>query len=54
VWTGCNDYILCLTFDSWWTCDGKNSLEFEHAVAVMHGSSPWMFGEEEGLSGDEW
>jgi hypothetical protein len=27
-------------------------LEFERAVAVMHGSSPWMLGEEDGHSGD--
>jgi hypothetical protein len=33
-----------LVFDSWWTCDGKNSLEFECTVAVMHGSSSWMLG----------
>jgi hypothetical protein len=39
-------------FDSWRTYDGKNSSEFKHAVAVMHRSSLWMLGEEEGLSGD--
>jgi hypothetical protein len=25
---------------------------FEHVVVVMHGSSPWVLEEEEGLSGD--
>jgi hypothetical protein len=38
-------------FSSWWTCDGKNSLELEHVAAVMHDSSPWMLEEEEELSG---
>jgi hypothetical protein len=28
-----------------------HQIEFERAVAVMHGSSPWMLGEEEGLFG---
>jgi hypothetical protein len=39
-------------FDLRWTCDGKNSSEFKRAVVVMHGSSPWILGEKEGLSGD--
>jgi hypothetical protein len=39
-------------FSSWWTCDSKNSPEFEHAVVVMHGSLLWMPGEKDGLSGD--
>jgi hypothetical protein len=52
AWTGCKDGRLWLSFDSQWTCDGKNSSEFEHAVDVMHGSSPWMLGEENGFSGD--
>jgi hypothetical protein len=39
-------------FNSRWTCDGKNSLEFERAVVMMHESSLWMIGEEEGPSGD--
>jgi hypothetical protein len=43
---------MWLVFDSRWTCDGKNSSEFKRAVAVMHKSSPWMLGEEEGLSED--
>jgi hypothetical protein len=34
------------------TCDGKNSLEFECVVVVMHMSSLWMLGEEDGLFGD--
>jgi hypothetical protein len=37
VWT---EYRYCrmrLTFDSRWTCDGKNSPEFEHTATVMHG-----------------
>jgi hypothetical protein len=38
-------------FSSWWTCDGKNSLELEYVAAVMHDSSPWMLEEEEELSG---
>jgi hypothetical protein len=46
------DCRLRLTFDSRWTCDGKTSSEFECSVAMMHGSSPWMLGEEEGLSED--
>jgi hypothetical protein len=37
-------------FDSRWTYDGKNSPEFERTVTMMHESSPWMLGEEEGLS----
>jgi hypothetical protein len=37
-------------FGSRWTCDGKNSSEFERAAAMMHGSSPWILGEEDGLS----
>jgi hypothetical protein len=41
-----------MLFDSRWTYDGNNSPEFERAVAVMHESSMWMLGEEEGLSGD--
>jgi hypothetical protein len=39
-------------FGSRSTSDGKNSSEFERALAVMHESSPWMLGEEEGLSRD--
>jgi hypothetical protein len=39
-------------FDSQWTCNSKNSPEFERAVAVMHMSSLWMLGEEEELFGD--
>jgi hypothetical protein len=39
-------------FDSLWTCNGKNSLEFERAVVVVHRSPSWMLGEEEGLSDD--
>jgi hypothetical protein len=39
-------------FNSRWTCDGKNSSEFERAVVMMHESSLWMIGEEEGPSGD--
>jgi hypothetical protein len=38
-------------FGSRWACDGKNKPEFEHVVAVMHGSSPWMLGKQEGLYG---
>jgi hypothetical protein len=37
-------------FDSWWTYNDKNSTVFERAVVMMHGSSSWMLGEEEGLS----
>jgi hypothetical protein len=37
-------------FGSQWTYDGKNSLEFKHAAAVMHESMLWILGEEEGLS----
>jgi hypothetical protein len=48
AWTSCRYYRL--VFNSWWTYDSKNSLEFEHAVAVMHRSSLWMLGEEERLS----
>jgi hypothetical protein len=46
AWTGCRtvDWLSI-----YWTCDGKNSSEFERAVVVMHGSSSWMLGEEEGL-----
>jgi hypothetical protein len=43
--------LLMMTIISQWTYDGKNLLEFERAVVVMHESSPWMLGEEEGLSG---
>jgi hypothetical protein len=39
-------------FDSRWTCDGKNSPKFEHVVSVMHGSSMWVLGEEDGLFED--
>jgi hypothetical protein len=52
AWSGCRYYRL--VFDSWWTCDGKNSLEFECTAAVMHGSSLWMLREEEGLSRTSW
>jgi hypothetical protein len=52
MWSECRDCRLWSTFNSRWTYDGKNSLEFEHAAAVMHRSSPWMLGEEEGLSRD--
>jgi hypothetical protein len=51
-WTGCKDFRLRLTFGSWWTYDSKNSSEFERVAAVIHGSSPWMLGMEEWLSGD--
>jgi hypothetical protein len=40
-----------VVFDSQWTYDGKNSPEFKRAVVVIYGSSSWMLGEEEGLSG---
>jgi hypothetical protein len=43
--------LLMMTIISQWTYDGKNLLEFERAVVVMHESLPWMLGEEEGLSG---
>jgi hypothetical protein len=46
---GCRDYRLGLAFGSRWTCDGKNSLEFERVIAVMHESSPWMFGRKGAL-----
>jgi hypothetical protein len=38
-----------LAFDSQWTRDGKNSPKFERTEAVMHRSSPWMLGEQEGF-----
>jgi hypothetical protein len=49
AWTRCGYCRLRLVFGSRWTCDSKNSPEFEHAVAVIE-SSLWMLGEEEGLS----
>jgi hypothetical protein len=52
AWTGCRNYRLLLVFGSWWTCDDKSSSEFERAAAMMHRSSSWMFGEEEGFFRD--
>jgi hypothetical protein len=38
-------------FSSQWTCDGKNSSEFERPMAVMYWYLLWMLGLEDGLFG---
>jgi hypothetical protein len=44
-------YTVWLASGSQWTCDGKNSPEFECATTVMHGSSSWMLERKRGSSG---